>query len=289
MQGFGRELGLELGGREDMRRSMREIRSRVARAERARLSREFTETMARYEEEAIAHEAYMLQAEQERRQSEQEREYMRDSGIIASWTRNHGIPTFQYFGGGTAKIFEHAMFLYVCREVGCQCVGYRTFPYCDRHYKIKHHVEIRKSTIVGAGDGLFALQSISTGHRLPYTGELKSKSAIDDRYGDEDNTAPYAMQLGDTNQYIDSALQRCTAAWTNHSERSNCKLDWDSESGNAFLEVVRDVLQGDELFADYGSDYNFQASKSRIIFIQEIVDQEEIVDLDEEIVDLNED
>lgn len=274
------ELHRDISTRDNLRHSMISIQRRVKRRQdRERVEREhleMNEFWRRLHEAAVSTD--------------------RRSQAIATWTRNHGIPTFQYFGGSPRIIFSHAMHLYTCAEPGCLSVGYKTFPYCDVHYKTRHRVEIRRSTLPHAGDGLFALQTLYSGHRLPYTGELLTMAALDARYGDDNNTAPYAYDLNGV-LFVDSALRRCTAAWANHREEPNCLLHTEiHEDGEerAFLEITHNINEGSELFLDYGAGYDFRTTRSRIVFIQESevinLDDEteiEVIDLDEEIVDLN--
>ena len=81
---------------------------------------------------------------------------------------------------------------------------------------------IKPSPIPDAGLGLFAVKDFPRGsHLTPYLGEILSKSQLDDRYGDDNFTAPYAVSIS-SNVFIDSACHRCIGAYANGStEGSN--------------------------------------------------------------------
>lgn len=200
--------------------------------------------------------------------------------LTNSWIFRHGVPTFRYTQRQRADdpsrpLFEHDMRVYQCSFPDCTKVDYITFPYCKQHSSVVHGVGVGRSTIVGAGDGLFATTDLHVGHTIPYTGELISQSQLDNRYGfDDTTTAPYAYRLDGTNLYIDSALMRCAAAMANHNpDNVNAELITihDGAGGaNAFLRVIRNIDMGDEIFIDYGDEYQFHNGKSETLFIHEI-------------------
>lgn len=101
------------------------------------------------------------------------------------------------------------------------------------------------STVPGGGHGLFARVSLSAGDRLTVVGVLVRRDSDSDRYtafADE-----YKFRAGD---YL---LIPCgIAAMANHSSQPN--MGKVVEGHAVFLELLREVAAGDELYFAY-SDY----------------------------------
>ena len=133
----------------------------------------------------------------------------------------------------------------------------RQIPYCADHTRIILHVEIRPSTIPGAGFGLFALQDFEAGERiLAYEGQLIDKDELLSRYGDE--TAPYAFKISE-NKYVDGACARGTASFINTNPgRNNAALRAFHGSKTlppgAFVKATKKIKAGKEIFVSYGAD-----------------------------------
>ena len=151
-------------------------------------------------------------------------------------------------------------------------------PYCKDHLKKYLKLSIRRSTIPGeSGKGLFADEKgkqpgemvFPAGTTITkYDGEKMTKRQIDYRYGpDDDVTAPYAVEryaykmvrgrkTPSGSEYLDGATERGVANLANmamNPEDNNAKLDQDT----ADLVATKDINQGDEIFADYGTNYLF--------------------------------
>lgn len=119
------------------------------------------------------------------------------------------------------------------------------------HSCSRFSVEIKPSTIRGAGLGLFALEPIPSGVVVgEYTGD----------------TAPFAIPGGYTveveldSYYIDAYnYPRCVMAMINDPKgsdnRKNVEFEIDRESKRVWIVSLRSIEKGEELFLDYGPWY----------------------------------
>ncbi|WP_134143890.1 SET domain-containing protein-lysine N-methyltransferase [Paraburkholderia sp. BL6665CI2N2] len=111
-------------------------------------------------------------------------------------------------------------------------------------------VAVRKSSVHGRG--VFALQAITAGARiLEYRGEVTSWRRAAARYkrsGTPGHTFLFGLADG---RVIDGSVGGNSARWLNHSCRPNCEAIED-ERGRVFIETIRSVKPGDELFIAYG-------------------------------------
>ena len=111
-------------------------------------------------------------------------------------------------------------------------------------------VTVRKSSVHGRG--VFALQAIPAGQRvLEYRGEVTSwrrASARHRRSGMPGHTFIFGLADG---RVIDGSVGGNSARWLNHSCQPNCEAIED-ERGRVFIETLKDVMPGDELFIAYG-------------------------------------
>lgn len=133
-------------------------------------------------------------------------------------------------------------------------------PMCRQHLLMKYRVTVKKSSVENAGLGLFA--EITHPRKVvfkknniivPYDGERIDKAELDRRYGNN-YTAPYALQVSDQ-IYEDGALRRGVGTLVNHSaKKKNAKLD--KEDGVGFVRATKNINSGEEIFVDYGEDYN---------------------------------
>ncbi|MFM0454141.1 SET domain-containing protein-lysine N-methyltransferase [Paraburkholderia nemoris] len=111
-------------------------------------------------------------------------------------------------------------------------------------------VTVRKSSVHGRG--VFALQAIPAGQRiLEYRGEVTSwrrASARFRRSGMPGHTFIFGLADG---RVIDGSVGGNSARWLNHSCQPNCEAIEDGR-GRVFIETLRDLMPGDELFIAYG-------------------------------------
>ncbi|CAD6558395.1 hypothetical protein LMG28727_06619 [Paraburkholderia kirstenboschensis] len=110
-------------------------------------------------------------------------------------------------------------------------------------------VTVRKSSVHGRG--VFALQAIGAGQRiLEYRGEVTSwrqASARQRRSGVPGHTFIFGLADG---RVIDGSIGGNSARWLNHSCQPNCEAIEDAR-GRVFIETIRNVEAGDELFIAY--------------------------------------
>lgn len=108
---------------------------------------------------------------------------------------------------------------------------------------------VRESDIQGLGG--FALRWIRAGERIvEYVGERISHDVADARYDDEDAKRHHTFLFTvDDDTVIDAAVDGNEARFINHSCDPNCEaVDY---RGRIFIEALRDIAPGEELFYDY--------------------------------------
>jgi len=105
-------------------------------------------------------------------------------------------------------------------------------------------IEVRKSGVHGRG--VYAMQFIPKGTRIiEYTGQRTSWEAAPN---DEDD--PHTFNFGlDNGQVINPEIGGNDARWINHSCDPNCEAA--EEDDRIFIDALRDILAGEELFYDY--------------------------------------
>ena len=121
----------------------------------------------------------------------------------------------------------------------CNRHVYDGVPYCAEHLSSELHLEIRKSTVPNAGNGLFACLPDTTSRNelvfaanptrkqkesgvrqriCEFEGEILNAEQLQERYGDF--TAPYALKVT-SNFFIDPAGYRSVGAMANHKVKKN--------------------------------------------------------------------
>ena len=111
-------------------------------------------------------------------------------------------------------------------------------------------IAVRQSGV--HGKGVFALEPIAAGERLiEYKGERISWKEALRRHPhnpDEPNhTFYFALDNGGV---IDGKVNGNSARWINHSCAPNCEAE--EIDGHVFVDALRDIAAGEELFYDYG-------------------------------------
>ncbi|MCS6999415.1 MAG: SET domain-containing protein-lysine N-methyltransferase [Bacteroidota bacterium] len=148
-----------------------------------------------------------------------------------------------------------------CAYVGadgqrCRRLTTLTHPYCYHHTRIVHGVEVRESTIPGAGKGLFAVR------RLPkdtflfyYDGDRLSVQEYTERYA-ELGVGPYAIELNATTvidaRRTDAGVARFICSYHGSGRKPNVQY----YTTGTCVEVwtIRTIEPGEELLADYGEE-----------------------------------
>jgi hypothetical protein len=121
---------------------------------------------------------------------------------------------------------------------------------------LRELLEVRD--VPGMGRGLFARANLQRHQlHLTYFGRhYRSKTQVDAAFPNDENA--YIMEHN--GEYFDGEPVEQLAKYVNHSRR-NRNLDFVESADNPMvqLELRRDVRAGEQLFADYGSDYPYEA------------------------------
>lgn len=152
----------------------------------------------------------------------------------------------------------------VCKKRACIGV-----PFCWIHC-LKHlHLRVLPSPI--AGKGLFA----RSGRQVDptkilfrrndivchYEGERVTKTQINNRYGNNNQTAPYGLHIRG-NRYENGACKRGIGSLANHSPHNNVVYKKLLIQGQwvGVLKAIRAIRDGQEVLSNYGSHFVFQNS-----------------------------
>lgn len=112
-------------------------------------------------------------------------------------------------------------------------------------------IQVRSSGVHGRG--VFALRPIAKGERIiEYKGEIISWSEAIRRHPHDplDPNHTFYFTLEDGSRVIDAKVGGNTSRWINHACQPNCRAD--EADGRVFIETLRRVSAGEELFYDYG-------------------------------------
>lgn len=139
-----------------------------------------------------------------------------------------------------------------------------TGTYCWIHLKKIDHLRVKPSQIPHAGLGLYTTEDIHVprGQEVPiieYTGEHLTKRQLDRRYPG-DTLAAYAIQIGDSNRYIDArSTQSSVARYANDCRGSrrqcNATLEARDHDTRSFLTADRNIRANHEILTSYGPNY----------------------------------
>jgi hypothetical protein len=116
--------------------------------------------------------------------------------------------------------------------------------------KTGRRIEIRASGV--HGKGVFARRAIAAGERIiEYKGERITWPEAQRRHPHDpaDPNHTFYFHVDDDN-VIDAKYGGNAARWINHACDPNCESD--QVDGRVFIQAVRDLAPGDELFYDYG-------------------------------------
>lgn len=105
---------------------------------------------------------------------------------------------------------------------------------------------VSKSTIPGAGKGLFAVTNLPMGTKIPYTGDHLATDSHTDH--------TYCFRLDEkTCLYATTCLARYVNDTYNTTFHTNMR--WRITNDRVYLETTRRIKSGEELFIRYGSEY----------------------------------
>ena len=136
-------------------------------------------------------------------------------------------------------------------------------PFCNVHLKYDHDLQIKKSLIPNAGKGLFAIDPHDkNGHEVifkkgdtiaNYNGEIIDRNELINRYGDGEETAPYAIQISQ-NRFEDASIIRGIGSLANTKANHN-NSTISLSRGFARLKATKNIRNGDEIYLSYGRAY----------------------------------
>lgn len=113
--------------------------------------------------------------------------------------------------------------------------------------------EIRRSTIKGAGWGLFAKEKIATEDTIGYyTGEIMDEKEFHDP--DRPHSA-YVLWVCRTHIILGEGPKSNYTRYINHSDDPNAFLIVSTRWKTARFEALRTIHPGEEIFFNYGDDY----------------------------------
>jgi len=115
----------------------------------------------------------------------------------------------------------------------------------------KPKIVVRTSGVHGRG--VYAGRDIKKGERIiEYKGEVITWREADRRppSDPDDPTHTFYFSLDDGKHVIDANVGGNAARWINHSCDPNCETEEDN--GRVWIEALRDIKAGEELFYDYG-------------------------------------
>lgn len=113
--------------------------------------------------------------------------------------------------------------------------------------------EIHRSTIKGAGKGLFAKTQIREDDTIGYyTGEVIGEK----EFHDPDRPfSAYVLWVTRNHIIIGEGPKANYTRFINHSDEPNAFLVVSSRWKTARFEALRDIAPGEEIFFNYGDDY----------------------------------
>ena len=149
------------------------------------------------------------------------------------------------------------------------CIG---LPYCWRHMRSQLHLRVAKSQIPEAGNGVYAYHPDANIQKVfkkgdsitTYDGEFIDKEEVDRRYtNSEEVTAPYVYSIGTSgNNFVDAACVRGVGGmfnfkpYTGKRNPNNVIAKKIKNENKVMLYAIRDIRNGEEMFLDYGRNYN---------------------------------
>lgn len=115
----------------------------------------------------------------------------------------------------------------------------------------RRKVEVRESTIHGRG--VYAASDLRQGEKIiEYKGPIISWDEANNLPPSDPNDPnhTFLFSLADGKGVINGNQSRSPARWINHSCAPNCETE-ETASGRIFVEALRDIAKGEELFYDY--------------------------------------
>ena len=182
---------------------------------------------------------------------------------------------FEYSNPATERPrFECMLIKVQCQHIlanGKRCSRFQSIGagFCSHHLQTDKCLKIAKSTVPECGLGLFACDRQQPSgaivfayhpkrkrgdYVIEYTGEVLSELETANRYGHA-NTAPYGARLN-SHSNIDAACLRGAGSLVNHKQRAHANARLVCAKSSVYIEATKPIRNGDEIFIDYGREYN---------------------------------
>src|SRR5215203_4406447 len=123
---------------------------------------------------------------------------------------------------------------------------------------LEKQLYVKKSTLPGAGMGLYTRKAIAKGIRIV---EYKGKKSAWNDVKDEDGKNGYIFYIN-RNNVIDALPHKSALARYANDARGMVKIkgilnnaDYIVDKNKAYIESKKDIAAGSEIFVDYGKDY----------------------------------
>ncbi|MFC1747484.1 SET domain-containing protein-lysine N-methyltransferase [Pseudomonadota bacterium] len=115
------------------------------------------------------------------------------------------------------------------------------------------HFDVRKSTIKGAGKGLFSRTAIKPGDTIgEYTGKvLTDRQVCRKPYIDSD----YVLWVCKDHNILGEGPLANHTRYINHHEKPNARIVTSTRWKKARIEAIKRIRPDQEVFIDYGPDY----------------------------------
>ena len=148
-----------------------------------------------------------------------------------------------------------------CTRTTCKYPGT-----CWQHTMAENKLEIKRSAIPDAGDGLFALKRFRRGDPIAtFGGQVVSTSAY------EESPSVYGIHLNGTLVLDSASTQAGLARYANNCTTTdrranscpgnNARIVVNARTRTARLEATKTIEIGQEVFAAYGSSYGKRARR----------------------------
>lgn len=158
-----------------------------------------------------------------------------------------------------------------CVVRGCEEICKHLHPVCHHHARYGFHVDLKESTIPGAGLGVFIYKSVrAETHLMDYTGVVRSNEELHAAYEEAGTRSYYKISIDNENS-MDGRSTICgLGRYVNHNpdpSQVNVYFQYDPEMLHYRIIASKDIIVpvgGEaELFIDYGENYWYDVQPSK--------------------------
>jgi hypothetical protein len=118
---------------------------------------------------------------------------------------------------------------------------------------INEGIEVRPSTISGAGLGMFASVDIEKGETISrYTG---TPITVDDNAASTEHAKDYTMKISAAECLVSTHGATTLTHYANHQPNARANAMFRQSGDGVFLVAKKKIGAGEEIFVDYGDEY----------------------------------